>query len=308
MIQVRDLRVDYDDVCAVRDISLDIGPGEVYGLIGPNGSGKTTTMKALMGLLEPTYGDIFLNGVDIREHRDQAEKIVGFMPDFPPIYDDLYVWEFLDLFAASYGIPPDRRSQAIDHYLAAVDLSEKKFAFTAGLSRGMKQRLILAKTLLPEPKIIILDEPASGMDPHGRALLKNIMRQASAEGRIVLISSHILSELSEFCTSVGIMERGRLVESGRVEDISLKVLGAAEMLVEIVSGAEMLYGVLAANGCASPPTQNGNTYSFDFRGGPEEASELLGAMIAAGVKVASFGRKKEGLEEVFLAIGAKEVS
>jgi ABC-2 type transport system ATP-binding protein len=308
MIQVRDLRVDYDDVCAVRDLSLDIGPGEVYGLIGPNGAGKTTTLKALMGLLEPTYGEIFLNGVDIREHREQAERIVGFMPDFPPIYDDLMVWEFLDLFAASYGIAPAHRSGVIDHYLAQVDLREKKFAYTAGLSRGMKQRLILAKTLIPEPKIIILDEPASGMDPHGRALLKAIMREVSAAGRIVLISSHILSELSEFCTSVGIMERGRLVMSGRVDEITDSVLGQAEMLVEVVSGAELLPGILAAGGLTGAITRNGDVFSFTFVGGPEEASDLLTALVSAGVKVASFGRKKEGLEEVFLAVGAKEVS
>lgn len=308
MIQVRDLRVDYDDVCAVRDLSLDIGPGEVFGLIGPNGAGKTTTLKALMGLLEPTYGDIFLNGVDIRDHREQAERIVGFMPDFPPIYDDLMVWEFLDLFAASYGIAPEHRGAVIDHYLSAVDLTEKKFAVTAGLSRGMKQRLILAKTLLPEPKIIILDEPASGMDPHGRALLKNIMREVSAEGRIVLISSHILAELSEFCTSVGIMERGRLVMSGRVDEIATKVLGQAEMLVEVVSGAEALAEVLAANGNAGTLTQTGDTYSFAFQGDAEAAADLLAALVSAGVKVASYGRKKEGLEEVFLAVGAKEVS
>lgn len=308
MIQVRDLRVDYDDVCAVRDLSLDIGPGEVYGLIGPNGAGKTTTLKALMGLLEPTYGDIFLNGVDIRESREKAERIVGFMPDFPPIYDDLLVWEFLDLFAASYGIAPANRMGVIDHYLAAVDLTEKKFAVTAGLSRGMKQRLILAKTLLPEPKIIILDEPASGMDPHGRALLKNIMRQVSAEGRVVLISSHILAELSEFCTSVGIMEKGRLMLSGRVDEITDKVLGQAEMLVEVVAGAEALPELLAANGRCGPAKAAGDVYSFAFHGGPGEAGDLLSALVSGGVKVASFGRKKEGLEEVFLAVGAKEVS
>jgi ABC-2 type transport system ATP-binding protein len=308
MIQVQDLRVDYDDVCAVRDLNLQIDTGEIYGLIGPNGAGKTSTLRALMGLVEPTYGEILLDGVDLDVHHEEAIRALGFMPDFPPIYEDLTVREFLDLFAASYLIPADRRRGTIDRYLELVDLTEKRDSLTAGLSRGMKQRLMLAKTLLPEPQIVLLDEPASGMDPHGRALLRNIMRQLGAEGKTVLISSHILAELSEFCTSVGIMERGRMVLTGRVDEVTERVLGRAEMAVEVVSGGEALEQVLAADTRAGAVRCEGSVYTFPFEGGAEEASELLAALVAAGVRVASFTRKREGLEEVFLKVGAKEVS
>src|SRR6266446_2362028 len=192
MIRVRDLRVDYDSVCAVRDFSLEVGPGEVCGLIGPNGAGKTTTMRAMLGLIEPTYGEIELMGIDVREHPRDALRVVGFMPDFPPLYDDLLVWEFLDLFAASYFIPRSERPDTINRSLRKVGLTEKRAAVIVELSRGMRQRLMLAKTLISEPKILLLDEPASGVDPQGRIDLKNVLRELAAEGKTVLISSHIL--------------------------------------------------------------------------------------------------------------------
>lgn len=308
MIQVRDLRVDYDDVCAVHDLSLDLAPGEVFGMIGPNGAGKTTTLRALTGLLEPTYGEIRLNGLDLATQREAAVRLVGFMPDFAPAYDDLTVYEFLDLFAASYHIPPAERPALIERYLQMVDLTEKRDAMTVGLSRGMRQRLILAKTLLPEPKIVLLDEPASGMDPHGRMLLKDILRQISAEGATVLISSHILTELSAFCTSVGVMEKGRMVVSGTVADVAEQVLGRARVLVEVLEGADRAQQLLTANPAISNISQDGNALTFEHTGGPAEESDLLAALVAAGVRITAFGRKKEDLEDVFMKIGAKEVS
>jgi ABC-2 type transport system ATP-binding protein len=308
MIEVYDLRVDYDDVCAVRDLTLAVGAGEIYGLIGPNGAGKTTTLRALTGLIEPTHGDILLGGVDLRDDPDQADRLVGFMPDAAPLYDDLTVWEFLDLFAASYLIPADRRTALIERTLGRVDLREKRDAMTAGLSRGMKQRLMLAKTLLPDPQVLLLDEPASGMDPHGRALLREILNQFRADRRTVMISSHILAELSDFCTSVGVMERGRMVVSGRVEEVAGQVLGRGRIAVEIVAGGDALAQVLAADERVGTVRGDGTRWEFPFDGGPEAASELLASLVAAGVKVAAFGRKKEDLEELFLRVGAKEVS
>src|SRR5262245_14247121 len=214
MIRIRDLRVDYDNVCAVRDLTLEVGPGEVCGLIGPNGAGKTTTMRAMLGLLEPTYGEIEVMGVDVREHPKDVCRMVGFMPDFPPVYEDLQVWEFLDLFAASYGLDRAHRPRAVAESLDMVGLTEKRTAMVVELSRGMRQRLMLAKTLIPDPQVLLLDEPASGVDPQGRIDLKNILRRVAAERKTVLISSHILAEMNEFCTAVAIMERGRVVVSG----------------------------------------------------------------------------------------------
>ena len=308
MIQVRDLRVDYDTVCAVSDLSLSVAAGEIYGLIGPNGAGKTTTLRALVGLLEPTYGDILLDGIDLATHREAAVATIGFMPDFSPIYDDLMVWEFLDLFAASYHIPRERRKSLIDEYLEMVDLTEKRDALTLGLSRGMKQRLILAKTLLPDPKIVLLDEPASGMDPHARIMLKQILKRLGAEGKAVVISSHILSELSEFCTSVGVMERGRMVVSGRIEEIAGRVLGQAEIVAEVIAGMEAALTVLQADPRVSAVHHEGDRLAFLLAGDREDAGEVLAALVKAKVRIASFGRKKEDLEDLFLKIGAKEVS
>lgn len=308
MIQVRDLRVDYDDVCAVRDLTLQVSPGEICGLIGPNGAGKTTTLRALAGLLEPTYGEISLNGFDLVTHRAQAVRQMGFMPDFAPVYEDLMVWEFLDLFASSYHIPMADRDRLITQCLQLVDLTEKRTAMTAGLSRGMRQRLILAKTLLPDPQIILLDEPASGMDPHGRILLKDILVTLSGLGKTILISSHILTELSDFCTSVAVMERGRLVVAGRVSEVSEAVLGKTEVEVEVLEHPDRCAEILRQIPEIRNIEQTGDHLTFATDGGREEESRILEALLAKGVRVVAYGRKRENLEDVFMKIGAKEVS
>ena len=308
LISLRDLRVDYEDVCAVRDLSLEVRAGEILGLIGPNGAGKTTTLRAVMGLIEPTYGTVLLNGYDVTEQHEQAVASVGFMPDDAPLYDDLTVYEFLDLFAASYRIPAPLRRDAIYEQMQTVDLAGKAESFTAGLSKGMKQRLMLAKTLLPNPRILLLDEPASGLDPLGRILLKNLMKRFSHEGRAVIVSSHILAELSEFCTSSAIMEKGRLVMAGRVEDLSAQVLGRAPLYLELVRGGERLAELLAANPRAGLPTRDEVGWTVPFDGGPEQAAELLAALVSNGVQISTFSRKRESLEELFLKVGSREVS
>jgi ABC-2 type transport system ATP-binding protein len=309
MIRVRDLRVDYDNFCAVRDLDLNIGAGEVFGLIGPNGAGKTTTMRAILGLLEPTYGEIEVDGVDIRENPEDGAKRIGFMPDFPPIYEDLAVWEFLDLFAASYYVPKRQRPDIIERYLHLVGLWEKRDAFVPGLSRGMRQRLMLAKTLIPDPQFLMLDEPASGVDPHGRADLKKIIKKLSERGKTVLVSSHILSEMGEFCTSIGIMERGRMVISGTVEDVRRQVMGKAVLSIEILDKTEALLSVLSRDALAGPVAEpTTNSFEFTYDGEPPEVADLLGRIVAASIPVVHFGRKTEGLEEVFLKVGAKDLS
>jgi ABC-2 type transport system ATP-binding protein len=308
MIRVRELRVDYDTTCAVRDLSLDIGPGEVYGLIGPNGAGKTSTLLALLGLIEPTYGDIEINGIDVRERPEEASRSVGFMPDFAPVYDDLLVWEFLDLFAASYFIPPAQRGPTVERYLDLVGLTEKRDAFVIELSRGMRQRLILAKTLLPEPQVLLLDEPASGLDPTGRADLKRTIKTLADEGKTVVVSSHILSEMSEFCTSIGIMERGRMVVSGRVEEVTAQVLGRGVLAVEVLGSVDEFERIVGNEPHAGPVKRQGQVFEFAFEGDAEAGSDLLAKLVGHGVRVASFSRKQGGLEEIFLKVGARELS
>jgi len=309
MIRVKNLRVDYDNTCAVRDLSLEVEPGEVCGLIGPNGAGKTTTMRAMLGLIEPTYGEITLGGVDMREHPRDANKVVGFMPDFPPMYDDLMCWEFLDLFAASYGITRARRPAAIERLMDVVGLTEKRKAMIVELSRGMRQRLMLAKTLIPDPQVLILDEPASGVDPQGRIDLKNVLKSQSSLGKTVLISSHILTEMQEFCTSVAIMQKGQMIISGKIDEVSARVMGGAIIAVDVLDGLEVFHRIVGSDvRAAGIERKSVMTYEFRYSGDPEAASDLLGSLVREGVRVAAFAPKREGLEDVFLKVGAKEVS
>jgi ABC-2 type transport system ATP-binding protein len=308
MIRVRDLRVDYDTVCAVRDLSLEVAPGQVCGLIGPNGAGKTTTMLAMLGLIEPTYGTIELAGVDMRERPRDACRTVGFMPDYPPMYDDLQCWEFLDLFAASYSVPRARRPAVIDGALALVGLTGKRRAMIVELSRGMRQRLMLAKTLIADPQVLLLDEPASGLDPQGRIDLKNVLKELAALGKTVLISSHILAEMSEFCTAVAIMERGRMVVSGTIAEVQERVMGGSVLLVEVLGDSAAVAAIVESDAMAGPLEHTNGTFSIPYRGTAEDASALLAALVGGGVKVASFTRRREGLEELFLKVGARELS
>jgi ABC-2 type transport system ATP-binding protein len=300
--------VDYDDVCAVRDLSLDVGDGEVCGLIGPNGAGKTTTMRAMLGLIEPTYGDIELAGVDMRERPREAARVVGFMPDLPPMYEDLQCWEFLDLFGASYFVPRPERRGVVDRYLDLVGLTEKRRSPVVELSRGMRQRLMLAKTLIPNPTVLLLDEPASGLDPQGRIDLKNIVKRLGSEGKTILISSHILAEMTEFCTSVAIMEKGRMVVNGTIAEVRARVMGEAILDIEVLDAVEAFYAIVADDPLADAIEARDSTYSFRYRGDVQQASELLTRLVSGGVRIASFARRKEGLEELFLKVGAKELS
>jgi ABC-2 type transport system ATP-binding protein len=198
------------------------------------------------------------------------------MPDFPPLYDDLLAWEFLDLFAASYDIPRRQRPEVIERYLELVGLTEKRNASVVELSRGMRQRLMLAKTLIPRPRVLLLDEPASGVDPQGRIDLKNILRRLAAEGRTVLVSSHILAEMTEFCTAVAIMERGRMVVSGRIDEVNERILGAAILAVEVLGDAEALARIVGDDPRAGPIERRGEAFEFRFRGDAEAASDAAG--------------------------------
>jgi ABC-2 type transport system ATP-binding protein len=308
VISVDELRVDYGNLCAVEELSFSVAEGEVFGLIGPNGAGKTSTMRALVGLLAPTYGAINIAGFDVREEPQAVGQVLGFMPDFPPVYEDLLVWEFLDLFAASYFIPKPRRQSEIVHRLEQVGLTEKTNSLVGSLSRGMRQRLMLAKTLLPEPKVLLLDEPASGMDPHGRAQMKQVIRDFAENGGTVLVSSHILSEMDEFCTSIGIMERGEMILTGKVDEIAAKVLGQSVLEVELVSGTDSLLKILAQHRIDAEPDDSNRRFEIPFDGDDNAASDLLAEFVNAGVRVSSFSRKHESLEDVFLQIGAKELS
>lgn len=218
MISVKSLRVDYDTVTAVEDLDLEVAPGEIFGLLGPNGAGKTSTIKAIARAIEPTYGEIRIDGVDPDVHPEEAWRRIGYMPDLPPLYPDLTVRQYLDVFAAAHLVARPGRADRVRDWAARVDLEKKLDTRVSELSRGMKQRLVLAKTLLPEPKALLLDEPASGMDPLSLHLVHSVLRQAAEDGTAVLLSTHHLDEVVAYCTRVAILEEGALIDEVNLFD------------------------------------------------------------------------------------------
>ncbi len=309
MIRAEGVRVDYADVTAVRDLDLRIGAGEVFGLIGPNGAGKSSLIRVLATLQEPTHGRVWIDGIDTAERAEDARRAIGYMPDLAPVYKDLRCWEFLDLFASAYGIGRRERASRIAACLDEVGISGKRDALAGTLSRGMTQRLVLAKTILPGPRVLLLDEPASGLDPIARVQMRRLLQRLAGEGRTVLISSHILTELSEFCTSVGIMQKGKLIASGAVGDVVSGLRKGVRLSVEfagpVTDLGERLASFAGVSGVAAPDDL---AAEFDFSGGRREASELLGALVRAGLPVCSFGERAYGMEDVMLELGAEETS
>jgi len=302
------LRVDYDTVCAVHDLSLTLQPGDVYGLVGPNGAGKTTTLRAAAGLQEPTYGRIRVRGHDLHRAPHEAKRLIGFTPDHSPAYEELTVWEYLDLYASAYELPLDRRGPRIRECIAMAWLQEKHDALVGGLSRGMKQRLMLARTLLHDPPVMLLDEPASGLDPLGRRELRDLLVRLRAAGKAILISSHILSEMSAFCTQMGVMERGRLVKQGAVSDLAGLLPQARKFFVRTTADGARLEDLLRAESRVIGIEPRDGAVVFDWTGSEAEAAELLRRLVNAGLPVIEFRPQVVDLEEIFLRTGVRELS
>src|SRR5437763_15571593 len=234
MIEIKHLRKEYKDLVAVKDLSLELEQGDIFGFIGPNGAGKTTTIKIHARRLIHTAGTGYVDGVDVVRFPQQIRSTVGYMPDFFGVYDDIKVWEYLDFFAAAYRIPRDKRPQIIDDVLTLTDLNVKKDSYVESLSRGMKQRLCLAKTLVHDPKVLLLDEPASGLDPRARIEIKELLKELKAMGKTIIVSSHILPELADFCNKIGIIEKGEMIISGDVNDIIRQVSGAHTLEIRVL--------------------------------------------------------------------------
>ena len=220
MIRVEKLHKEFDELVAVNDLEMVVPEGEIYGLIGPNGAGKTTTIRMACGLLEPTGGKVFISGVDVHRQPERAQQFLGYLSDFFSVYEDLKVWEYLDYFAHAYKMPEADIAARIEEVIQQVGLEVKRDAMIKGLSRGMKQRLGIARAVIHRPRVLLLDEPASGLDPKARVDLRNLLQSLRDQGATVLISSHILTELEGFCTSIGLMEKGRMIRSGKIEEIT----------------------------------------------------------------------------------------
>src|SRR5688500_7810229 len=235
MVDLQHLRQEYsNNLVAVNDLSLHLDRGDIFGFIGPNGAGKPTTIKMLSTLLRPTSGRAFIDGVDVTREPEKVRGIIGYMPDNFGVYDDIKVWEYLDFFAAAYKLPRNQRPQIIDDVLELTDLTIKKDSYVEELSRGMKQRLCLAKTLVHDPQVLLLDEPASGLDPRARVEIKELLKELKSMGKTIIISSHILPELADFCNKIGIIEQGEMIVSGDVSEIMRQVTGGQMLDVLVV--------------------------------------------------------------------------
>jgi ABC-2 type transport system ATP-binding protein len=308
MIELVNLRKEYDNVLAVDDLTLKIPQGEIFGLIGPNGAGKTTTIRMACGLLAPTLGQALIAGVDVAREPERAQQHIGYLSDFFAVYEDLKVWEYLDYFAHAYKMPEAQIPARITEVIAQVNLEVKRDAMIRGLSRGMKQRLGIARAIIHRPTVMLLDEPASGLDPKARLELRNLLLALRDQGATILISSHILTELEGFCTSIGIMERGRMMRSGSIEEVT--AAASSTRLVRFSWAGDSLTAAqekLQSDARVSEVNLSAGAGTFRFNGAEEDLAPVLAGLIAANIPVTSFGEVKQTVEELYMKLSTHEV-
>ncbi|OFV90328.1 MAG: hypothetical protein A3G76_13025 [Acidobacteria bacterium RIFCSPLOWO2_12_FULL_65_11] len=292
---------------ALDGITMNIGRGECFGLIGSNGAGKTTAMRILATLLVPTGGRATIGDHDVVADHLAVRKVIGYMPETFAVYKELTVEEFLDYTAAAYGFRGDDRRRRVESVVALTDLGSKRRAGCDSLSRGMKQRLFLARALVHDPQVLLLDEPTAGLDPAARIEFRQIIRELTAAGKTTVISSHILPELAEFCTSVGIIERGKLVAAGTIAEMLAKVKGARTIEIEVAGDAGAVATILRGRLGVESVRIDGARATVKHAGTREDAPQLLRALVEGGVAVVSFGERQSTLEDIFMKVAAFEV-
>lgn len=303
MIEICNVTKVYKDLVAVNDLSFTIDKGDIFGFIGPNGAGKTTTIKMLATLLKPTQGYALVCGYNVLTQADDVKRVMGYMPDNFGVYDDMKVWEYLDFFAAAYKIEKNRRKQIIDDVLELTDLTQKKTAYVESLSKGMKQRLCLAKTLVHDPQVLLLDEPASGLDPRARIELRELLKELRNMGKTILISSHILTELADFCNKVGIMEQGNLQFAGDVKEITKQLKGAKVIEVKVKEGSEQKAEDVFLNaGKVTEVERDGQVLQLHFPLDFDDDDYVTDTLVENGIKFSSIRELEIDLEDVFMKL------
>lgn len=303
MLKIKSLVKCYGNFKAVDDLNLHVKKGEIFGFVGPNGAGKTTTMKIISGLLDSDSGEVYIDGIDAIKNRKEVKRKIGYMPDFFGVYDDLRVDEYLEFYASIYGIEGNEKNELIKDLLELVNLAHKKDSYVDDLSRGMKQRLCLARCLVHNPNLLILDEPASGMDPKARVEMKNILRTLKDMGKTIIISSHILPELAELCTNLVIIQNGRAVISGTVEEVMDKAYKSKFIRIKTLSNIDGTVKILKEYVEVKDVKNLGNNIvTAAFNGNEETMSNILERLIKENIKVVSFNTMEGNLEEVFMKV------
>ncbi len=302
MIEIKHFGKRYGDFVAVANLNLKIEAGEMFGFIGPNGAGKSTTIRFLATLLKATHGEAMVNGCSVTLDPIGVRRSVGYMPDAFGVYDGMKVWEFLDFFAVAYQIPRAGRKQVIGDVLELLDLTHKRDDFVNGLSRGMKQRLCLAKTLVHDPPVLILDEPASGLDPRARLEVKALLKELRKMGKTILISSHILTELADCCTSIGIIERGQLLMHGPIDQVYRQIRGNRRIQIRFAANPEQGVSLVRSNPHVLNTEIEEAGCTVELEGGDVEVQQLLRQLVAQKTGVVSFADKEPTLEDVFMTV------
>lgn len=303
MIDIQGLTKKYGDFTALDQLTLHIEQGTVFGFVGSNGAGKSTTFSILATLLAPTSGTAYINGANIIEQPNDVRRQLGYMPDFFGVYDQLKTDEYLDFYGASYGLSSQQRAELIPTLLELVKLTDKRYEYVDLLSRGMKQRLCLARALIHDPAVLILDEPASGLDPRSRSEMRDIVKALKMQGKTILISSHILPELAEMCDEIGVLEKGRLIARGSVDSIQGHMQGDRQLTVKVLNSSQQ-----AASHFRNDPLVSNvqivddNTVICFYRGSKEQQVNLLKQALQHDILIYQLQEERQDLEDIFLTI------
>jgi len=304
MIEIRDLTKRYGSFTALDHLNLTLEEGVVFGFVGANGAGKSTTFSILATLLSPTSGDALINGKSVIKEPKEVRKQIGYMPDFFGVYDQLKVDEYLDFYGASYGIGAAERKVLIPQLLELVNLTSKRYEYVDLLSRGMKQRLCLARALIHDPKVLILDEPASGLDPRARVEMRDILRNLKSMGKTILISSHILPELAEMCDEIGVIDNGKLIAHGNVSSIQAQLQGEKRIVIKVTDRVNEVRAFLEEDPLISSidVIDNRMEIAFNYRGTDADQVALLKKAMLANLPIYALSEEEKDLEDVFMAI------
>jgi ABC-2 type transport system ATP-binding protein len=302
MIEIRDLRREYADCVAVDGLSLTVGQGEIFGFIGPNGAGKTTTIRILATLLEPTSGEAFIGGASVHDQADEVRRMIGYMPDHFGVYEGITVAEYLEFFAAAYRIPRAKRRKVVDDVMELTDLGDLSGRMISQLSKGLRQRLCLAKTLVHDPRLLILDEPASALDPRARIELRALLKELREMGKTIFISSHILTELSDLCTSVGIIEKGKLLFLGGIDAVRGRREVGHLVTIRLHREDPRAADIVTAHPRVGAVEVKGPELVFEYRGEPADFHEVVKLLVDQKVPILTISEASRNLERFFLEV------